>query len=500
MNVSNPGLRSNTQLSLGVSHELLNKLNEGILHVDHNDEIQFANRKFLVLTESESTAIFGNSPIELYKVSNTGPSLDKILRMRNLHEPHHYEIELEKDISSKKWFRVSYSPIFDENSIYQGAFEIFQDITDQKLGETLLQESENRFRNLADASPVMIWMADTQNRFYYFNKTLLDFTGKELSDELGEGLLDDIFPEDREIFNNMLQISRSKRSKFKLEFRLKRYDGEFRWMLCVGKPKMIDDQFEGYVGSFIDITEIKNVQEELEEQTQELKRSNEELEQFAYVASHDLQEPLRMISSYVQIIEKKLHEENRTDLDEFMKYAIDGVERLQELINDLLNYSRVNRSEDPFIETDFNDIIKSVEANLSRLIDKEKVVIDCQDLPSLFVDQIQIVRLFQNLIENSIKFKSEGDPVININCEKRSDDYLFSINDNGIGIDEKHFERIFVIFHRLHSRQSYNGTGIGLAICKRIIERHKGRIWVDSVKGKGATFYFTLKDMHNKAT
>ena len=241
-----------------------------------------------------------------------------------------------------------------------------------------------------------------------------------------------------------------------------------------------------------DLTEKKNAQEELVQKTEELKRSNTELEQFAYVASHDLQEPLRMITSYVQLLEKRYKDKLDDDANEFINYAVDGANRMQTLIYSLLEYSRINRIK-PFTKIDLDDALHEVINDLSVSIKETNAKISWGVMPVIYGDTVLIGQLFFNLIANALKFKGERPPVIEISCQKQNNDYLFSVKDNGIGIKKEYAEKIFVIFQRLHSKEKYPGTGIGLAVCKKIVERHEGTIWINSEPNVGTTFYFTIK-------
>ena len=248
----------------------------------------------------------------------------------------------------------------------------------------------------------------------------------------------------------------------------------------------------GIVEDFKDITERKRMEDELEQRLKELARSNAELQQFAYVASHDLQEPLRMVASYVQLLARRYKGKLDADADDFINFAVDGANRMQGLINDLLAYSRVGTSGRDFEPTDCTAILDQAVANLQAMVKENKSIVTYNSMPTVMADAPQLVQLFQNLISNAIKFHGPGPPLIHISAEQKNAEWVFAVKDNGIGIDPQFKERIFVIFQRLHSKTEYSGTGIGLAICKKVVERHDGRIWVESEVGKGTTLYFTL--------
>jgi light-regulated signal transduction histidine kinase (bacteriophytochrome) len=241
-----------------------------------------------------------------------------------------------------------------------------------------------------------------------------------------------------------------------------------------------------------DITERRRAAEKTKTLLAELDRSNKELEQFAYVASHDLQEPLRMVSSYTQLLARRYQGRLDSNADEFIAFAVDGAARMQRLINDLLAYSRVSTRGKEFEVTDCNTACELALANLRTAIDESGAVVTRGLLPTVMADRLQFGQLFQNLIGNAIKYHSDKPPTVHISAEQKGNEWVFSIRDNGIGIDPQYANRIFVIFQRLHTREEYPGTGIGLAICKKIVERHAGRIWVESQLGNGATFCFTI--------
>jgi signal transduction histidine kinase len=250
----------------------------------------------------------------------------------------------------------------------------------------------------------------------------------------------------------------------------------------------------------VSLNEHQRVLAELEKEVQvrrrieaELKRSNAELEQFAYVASHDLQEPLRMVASYVQLLARRYQGKLEGDADEFIQFAVDGATRMQALINDLLAYSRVGSKGKPLLPTDLDSVLDDALANLSVRLSETKAEVTRAPLPPVVADSSQLTQLFQNLIGNALKFVTDGHPQVRVAATSDEGLVRISVSDNGNGIDPRFEKRIFEVFQRLHTREEYPGTGIGLAVCRKIVERHGGRIWVESKPGRGATFHFTLR-------
>jgi PAS domain S-box-containing protein len=247
-----------------------------------------------------------------------------------------------------------------------------------------------------------------------------------------------------------------------------------------------------YQRSQQEIAERKRIETELNHLMDVLARSNGELEQFAYVASHDLQEPLRMVTSFLQLLKSRYGGKLDTDADEFIDFAVDGATRMKTLINDLLIYSRVGTASKPSMPISGDEVFNRAAANLRIVIEESGAEITHDPLPTIVADDTQIVQLFQNLIGNALKFRSAETPKIHIGVKEMDGEWVISFKDNGIGIEPEYKERIFIIFQRLHLSTDYPGTGIGLAVCKKIVERHGGKIWVESELGQGATFYFTM--------
>ncbi|OHE54725.1 MAG: hypothetical protein A2027_03460 [Thermodesulfovibrio sp. RBG_19FT_COMBO_41_18] len=244
-----------------------------------------------------------------------------------------------------------------------------------------------------------------------------------------------------------------------------------------------------------DITERRQREEELKKLSEELARSNTDLRDFAYVASHDLKKPLQSIEGFAKLLARRYKGKLDAKADEFIEYIGSGVKRMQMFIKDLLEYSQVGAKEKKFKPTDCSGVVQKAVGNLQAAIEESNAVVTYDELPTVMADTPQMISLFQNLIDNAIKFRGEEAPRVHISAERKGDEWVFSIRDNGIGIDPKDSERIFGMFQRLHGSTDYPGTGIGLAICKKIIERHGGRIWLESETGKGSTFYFTMPCM-----
>ena len=237
---------------------------------------------------------------------------------------------------------------------------------------------------------------------------------------------------------------------------------------------------------------IAEAERQLGQRAEELARSNAELETFAYVASHDLQEPLRMVSSYVKLLEQRYKDRLDADADDFIHYAVDGAERMQALINDLLAFSRVGTHVEPFEPTDCSGVVDEALINLHVAVEECGAKVTTDDMPTLTADRGQLVQVFQNLIGNAVKFRGDRPATVHVGARPCEDGWELWVSDNGIGIDSKYYERIFAVFQRLHRRSEYDGTGIGLAICKKIVERHGGRMWVESEVGRGSTFRLTI--------
>jgi light-regulated signal transduction histidine kinase (bacteriophytochrome) len=283
-------------------------------------------------------------------------------------------------------------------------------------------------------------------------------------------------------------------------FPLRGRDGDYRWFLSRAVPiRDLEGTVSRWFGTNTDITERKKSEEQLLKTVGELKRSNDELQQFAYVASHDLQEPLRMVASYTQLLAKRYKGRLDSEADEFIAYAVDGANRMQGLIQDLLAYSRAGINGKVLREISTENALKEALTNLRAMIEESGAVVTHDSLPAITTDDTQLAQVFQNLVGNAIKYHSAEVPHVHVSATKNGGkEWIFSVRDNGLGISPQYFERIFILFQRLHGRTEFKGTGIGLAICKKILERLGGRIWVESEPEKGSTFYFALPERVGK--
>jgi len=360
----------------------------------------------------------------------------------------------------------------------------------------LLQEERDRAQSYLDVAAIIFVVIDPDQKVILANKKCAEILGYPEQEILGRYWFDNFIPER---FRKETKADFARLMKGELELSesyenlVLTREGEERviaWnnaLIRNGQGEIIASLISGR-----DITEQRQLKMELEQILEDLKRSNSDLESFAYVVSHDLQEPLRMVTSYLGLLEQRNKGKLDEDSQEFIRYAVDGSNRMKILITGLLSYSRVGTRGSEFSTTNIEEVFSQALSNLKFVVEDSGAQVSHDPLPTLQADGNQLISLFQNLVGNAIKFRGDTIPEVHVGVKEDGNYWVFSVRDNGIGIDPKNSERIFVVFQRLHGRDEYPGTGIGLAICKRIIERHGGRIWVESQPGKGSTFYFTL--------
>lgn len=379
------------------------------------------------------------------------------------------------------------------------------DQTEQEVSKFAMLKNIERYYTLSSLSPVGIFQADPFGDYIYINDAWFRMTGLKLEQAIGDGWTKAIHPDDLFWVQNSWKHAVLSGTKYQAAFRIIHSSGKESWVMTQANPEIGENgKIQSYVGSVSDITEWKYIEQKLirseeklektvAERTRELQHSNKSLERFAYSVSHDLQEPLRMIVSYLQLLEKRVGDRLNDTEKEYFDFATEGATRLKALLDGILKYSRVNTHQKPLDSINMEEVLQQVIKQLDAALKTSDASISFEWLPQVRADASQMNQVFQNLIGNAIKFCTDRLPEIKIKAEEREDEFLFSVADNGIGINEEYKDLVFLIFHRLNARSKFPGSGIGLSICKNIIERHGGEIWFESTLGVGTTFYFTLK-------
>jgi len=398
------------------------------------------------------------------------------------------------------WAQITKIPLRDRDGKIIGTFGISRDVTQRKRVEEELKLMSNRLQLASQATKIGIWDYNPiTDRLIWDEKMfqIYQVDPRNFSGTYGAWKAT-LHPDDVDRENQKIQELLRHPGEFDSEFRILWPDKSIHYLKA---NALVAQDSVGRVvrmiGTNRDITAQKHAEEELKHAIEELGRSNAALEQFAYVASHDLQEPLRAITGCIQILQKSYGGKLDKDADELIRHAVEGAARMRNLIGDLLAFSRVGTGGKPFELMECEVALDLALANLSASIEESHAIVTRDPLPVLHADSTQIPQLFQNLISNALKFHGNEAPRIHIGAVRENGDWRFSVGDQGIGIDPQYKDRIFVIFQRLHTRSEYPGTGIGLALCKRIVERHNGKIWFDSELGKGCVFYFTIPDHQN---
>lgn len=527
-----------------IQAEVLSHIRDAVIAVDSENHITYWNKGAEDLYGFKSEEVHGKifADVVNYRWLNADDKKNAYKRLRIIGKWHGENLSTKKN-GEEIYVESSIHAFKDDKGRYIGTISIIHDLTEPVHIRQALEKNYSRLQEAQRIGHIGNWEWDIQNNIITLSDGLYNIYGIDSCNLVKyDTILNMVLPEDQDIVNNNIEKALIERNSFKYEIRIRRQDGDIRIISCCGE---VVTDYAGHPLKIIcveqDITERKEIeyalweakneleskvkrrtrelkeanerlQKELEERKitenklkksekdlksliGELKRSNEELQQFAYVSSHDLQEPLRTITSFTQLIERRYKDKLDSDADEFIEYIVDAAKRMQTLINDLLNYSRVATRGKEFELIDTKEVLENTMSNLYAAIKENSAEITHENLPKIMADKRQMIQLFQNLVGNSIKFKKqEVSPKIHIKATKDENkkEYIFSIQDNGIGIDKQYMERIFIIFQRLHTRDEYEGTGIGLAVSKRIVERHGGNIWVESEPNNGSTFYFTL--------
>jgi PAS domain S-box-containing protein len=403
---------------------------------------------------------------------------------------------------SRYFADVVITALRDQTGRLRGFGKIIRDITERKLGESKLLMLAERLSLATEIAKLGVWDWDVGSDTLAWDATMFEIYGfTPVAGPLPyEQWSTAVSPEDLPAAEATLRRVILEKTLGSAEFRITRTDGAARNVAAIERV-VLDAQGKvvRVIGINMDITERKKAEQHLVKMVAELKRSNDELQQFAYAASHDLQEPLRMVASYTQLLAKRYHGRLDSDADEFIAFAVDGCNRMQGLIRDLLAYSRAGTNGKAFCEVSAEGALQQALTNLRITIKQSCAVVSHDSLPAIKTDETQLTQVFQNLIGNAIKYRGAEAPRVHVSASNNAgNEWIFSVRDNGLGIAPQYFERIFVLFQRLHGQNEFEGTGIGLAICKKVLERLGGRIWVESQPAKGSTFYFALPERDEK--
>jgi len=465
---------------------------EGICGLDRDGHVIFANAAAERLTGWSESDLLGTVFTDLIRPAAEADAVQAVLRQQGEHRGEGVPFRRRDGGTVPVDFVVDTliegGPQGERG--VAGAVIVFQDVSARLAAEAELR----RLHMAIEQSPVTVIVTDPQGNIQYVNPAFSRVTGYQAGEAIGGNpRLVKSGHQPPEFYAELWRVIRQGHG-WDGELCNKRKDGTLFWEKAWITPVFdADGAIVNFIGVKEDITRRKEIEEELRRTSAELARSNVELEQFAAIASHDLREPLRMVSAYLQLLQRRYGSQLDAQADEFIAFAVDGANRMDKLISGLLTYSRVGTRGIPFQPLDMEQVLADATANLRATIDQSGAQVSHEPLPSLAGDPSQLVSLLQNLIANAIKYAAPATPpIIHVGAQRGDGEWIFSVHDNGIGIAPEFFDRIFVIFQRLHTRQECDGSGIGLAVCKRIVERHHGRIWVESTEGRGSTFFFTL--------
>lgn len=479
--------------------ELAEQLEEGVFEIDLSGIVTYANRKGLSsLGLAENDLKRGFSVFDIIVPQDLDVARErfaKVVRGEDIGAVEY--VMIRKDGTT--FPALTHSSAISQADVVVGVRGVMFDISNLKRTEQALRESEERFRTLLKSLHEGVWALDKEDRTTFVNPRMAEMLGYTEEEMLGKPVYS--FNDEKWKKFTAEKMERRKQGvSEQLEGELLRKDGGRVFALFETSPILdANGNYAGSIAGVQDITDRKLAEERLKQTMAGLDRSNKELEQFAYVTSHDLREPLRMMTSFSQSLEKRYKDKLDGTAMEYIHFIVDGAARMQKLIDDILLYSRVTTRALPFESVDMNKIFQDAMANLRASVEDTKAVITHGPLPVIRADPSQMVQILQNLIANAIKFhRDEEPPVVHISAGQEGTEWIFSVKDNGIGMDPELFGRLFNLFQRLHPPDKYPGTGVGLAVTKKIVQRHEGRIWVESQPGKGSTFYFSVPLVTNR--
>jgi PAS domain S-box-containing protein len=501
--------RKQIEEELKKSHEIYTELVRNaqsmIFKMDTDGKFTFVNEFALNFFGYKEEEIIGKTPIETITphIESSGRNLD--LMVEKIYEdPDKFAINLNENIKKngeRVWVEWHNKALFDKKGRRTGHIAIGVDVTKRIRAQEDLKASQDKLNIALENGNIGVWEWDLKTDEVIWDERMEKMFGLkpgsfEKTYKAFENLIHD---EDITHVKKAIKDSLEKELPYETLFRVKSTNNKIKY---ISAKAVVNKDKYGYpvslTGVCFDVTSLREGTEELViKLNEELLRSNKELESFAYVASHDLQEPLRMVTSFTQLLEHQYTDKLDHKAREYIRFAVDGSKRMYDLINGLLAYSRIQTKGKTFIRVNLNHVLNSVSKNLSLQIKESNALVKVDELPIVFADESQMIQLFQNLIGNSIKFSNDT-PKISITSSSDAFQHVISVKDEGIGIEPQYFEKIFQIFQRLQAKEQYEGIGIGLAVCKRIVERHSGKIWVESELGKGSVFIFTIpKNNHS---
>jgi PAS domain S-box-containing protein len=466
----------------------------GIGHIDLEGRFLKANRALCKILGYSAEELAGKTVKDVSHPADRGVTDAERARMFDGRvDSMHFEKRYLRKDGETVWVDLTVALVRDGEGRPLYEIAVFDDITERKKADTQLREQTERLQLGQGAARMIIMDWDISGDRLTWSDSPEWLRGPVPACGRYPLFKEQVHAEDQPHFLASRNAAIATGRGGSVEFRIVRTDGEVLWLLS--RQRMFVDESGKSVrmlAAMLDISERKHAEQGLKEAHDELARSNAELEQFAYVASHDLQEPLRMVSSYTQLLGKRHGDKLDGDAGEFMAYIVDGAARMKQLIEDLLAYSRVGTRGKEFTLVSMEKVAERARANLRAALEESGVALTHDVLPEVEGDETQLVQLMQNLIGNAIKFRAGAKPEVRVSSTQKENELAFAVEDNGIGIEPQYFERIFMVFQRLHDKGQYPGTGIGLAICKKVVDRHGGRIWVESAAGKGSRFVFTL--------
>lgn len=482
---------------------IIESVPNGILGVDRDGCILLVNGKLQQMLGFSCEELVGKKIDELFPESKRGSQFQNRegravdAAMQTTTERH--EVYGLHQSGSKIPVELAMRPV-ESNSSLSKKISIMASVIDISVRREQEQENERQrseVQTILDLLPAMVIYKDTRNHIVRINQAAAKMLNVSSPEDVEGFHCSRLFAEHEKYFRDDQQVMASGTPKLGIVETMTLDSGEVRWA-STDKIPVIDQNSEttGVIAVIHDITDMKVGEENLRRINAELRRSNEELSQFAYVASHDLQEPLRKINSFCSLLDQEYGELLDSDGKRYLHYVVDGSNRMRTLIQDLLSYSKVGSQTSHLVQVDANESANTAIANLAVLIDESAAVVTMDKLPTVLANPVQLTQLFQNLISNALRYRREVPPRIHVGfrADAKNSEHVwqFSVSDNGLGIEPQYFDQIFGVFKRLHAMDTHPGTGIGLAICKRIMQRVGGEIWVESELGSGSTFYFTV--------